>query len=209
MKVLVADDHAVTRRGLRELVIEAFDDVEVVEAATTDEIFEAVGVHACALFLLDVRMPGVGIVEVIRRLCASHPAVPIVVVTGHTEIEYAVETMNAGAKAFVYKHQDAEVLVQAMRTAAAGETFLAPETAMTIATSAVKTKSQPPHTLLSGREWEVFVRIAKGAAVKEIAAELHISDKTVATYVSRIRQKTGLSTAVDVARYALVNKLVD
>ena len=207
--VLIADDHAVTRRGMKDLVLDTLAVGVVVEAANTDEILEALPDHDWGLILLDLRMPGIGIVETIRRIRERLSAVPVLVVTAVTEVEYVVEVMKAGATGFVEKSRSDDELATALREVALGKPYLHPDTAQQTAAVVWGPTASQPHHSLSDREMAVFICIAKGLSVKDIAADLHISDKTVATYLARIRTKTGISSHVEIARYAIHNKLVD
>ena len=205
--VLVADDHEVTRRGLRELIAEYFGAVDVVEAADGRGVLELVPQRAWDLVLLDVVMPETHPAELVRTVRAGLPKTPILMLTAAKEPQYAAETMRAGANGLVHKHRAATELIEAIRAVLDGESYLHPETAAELAK--LEPEGVPLHESLSPRELQVLRGIAMGRSVKEIAAELEISDKTVATYQSRIREKTGLSSAVEFTRYALLNGLVD
>jgi len=207
--VLIADDHAVTRRGIREIVRDAWKGVIVAEAADADEISARLDEQDYDLVLLDVLMPGTTVLESISRIRKCDRAVPILVLTAIPDIECVVEVLRAGAAGFIHKQRASDDLVEAIRVVANGGRYLHPETARAVASAERRAPAPRPHQLLSERELEVFLSIARGQAVKEIAGARGLSDKTVATYLSRIRDKTGLSTHVDIARYALQNRLVD
>ncbi|MCE9575059.1 MAG: response regulator transcription factor [Deltaproteobacteria bacterium] len=206
---LIADDHEVTRRGLREILREAWPEVAISEAGDHGALRAMLPTQPWDLILLDVFMPGATVLDGLAAIREAAPRVPVLVLTAATGIEYVVETMKAGASGLIHKHRAADDLVEAIARVAAGGTYLHPDTAAEIATSlrpAPVTESR--HDRLSPRELEIFRLIALGRAIKEIAAELEVSDKTVATYVARIREKTGLTTYVEIARYALHQKLV-
>ena len=207
--VLIADDHEVTRRGMREIVHEAFPEVEILEAADGPGVRSQLTARPWDLILLDIMMPGSNVLETLARIREMHPSVPVLVLTAVTEVEYVVQTMKAGANGLIHKHHAADELLGAIKRVADGGTYLHAETAIAIATSLRATEPARPHKDLSARELEIFRLIALGQAIKEIADELGISDKTVATYLARIREKTGLSSPVAIARYALKNGLVD
>lgn len=210
MKFLVADDHAVTRRGIREVLVEAFDGVVIHEASTSDEVLAAVLDPAKGpwnLVILDVLMPGAGVVDVLTAIRAANAALPVLILTAATEVEYVTRTLAAGATGVVHKHHAADDLIVAVRRSLDGHSWLHPDTAAELA-AAMGTPDDRPHESLSKRELEVFRRIALGQTVKEIAYDLGISDKTVATYMGRIRDKTDLSSNVAIARYALRHGLV-
>ena len=209
-KILVADDHEITRRGVRELIAETDPDAIVIEAYDGASCLRVVDEHSdLDLVLLDVNMPGSNVVDTFTSIRARNENVPVLVLTALTEVEYIIQTMKVGAAGFVQKHQAADELLQAMRTVLNGGVYLHPESAAAIASSLHERKEPGLQDRLSDREKEVFRLIALGRSVKEIAYELSLSDKTVSTYLTRIREKTGLSSHVEIARYALKNKLVD
>lgn len=207
--VLIADDHEVTRRGVREIVADAFEEIEIAEAVDAPSVLAQLAARPWDLILLDAMMPGGNIVDLIARIRAASATVPILVLTAVTEIELVLETMKAGANGFLGKHHASDVLVDAIRKLAGGERYLPPDTAAAVAAALGERKPEALHGRLSERELEIFLLIARGRSIKESASELHLSDKTVATYVARIREKTGLTSYVDIARYALQHKLVD
>jgi len=210
-RVLIADDHEVTRRGLRDILLDAFACVEVVEAADGAAALAKLATGPLDLIVLDVLMPGPNILDLIAAIRADrvHAKVPVLVLTAATEIEYCIQSVKAGANGVIHKHRVTGELLAAIEGVMAGGVYLHPETALAVAAALREDRQTLPHQKLSRRELEIFVQIALGRAIKEIAGDLGLSDKTVATYVSRIREKTGLSSYVDIARYAIQNKLVD
>lgn len=207
--VLIADDHAVTRRGLREIIVDAFPGVEPVEVGDGHAALAQLGTRPWDLILLDVMMPGPGILEVLARIRAFSLTLPVLVLTGTTEVQYVIETMKAGANGLIHKHHADDDLLLAIQQVADGGTYLHADTAVAVARSLQTAVSPPLHETLSERELDVLRRIALGRAVKEIAFDLGVSNKTVATYLARIRDKTGLIGHVEIARYALRKGLVD
>ncbi len=209
MRALIADDHAITRRGLRELLQDAYDAVQVTEVGDADAAIALVREHAFELALLDVLMPGPGILQVLTLMRQARPTMPILVLTGSNELQYVIETMQAGANGLIHKHQAADELLRAIQCVADGGSYLHAQTAVAVARALQAPRSRLPHESLSERELDVFCRIARGQAVKEIGFELALSSKTVATYLARIREKTGLTGHVEMARYAIQHRLVD
>ncbi len=208
-QVLIADDHAVTRRGIREIVAEAYVGAQITEVGDALQAIEMAQSRQWDLILLDVMMPGPGILEVLAAVRAASPNVPVLVLTGTTEVQYVIETMKAGANGLIHKHHAADVLLQAIQQVADGGSYLHPDTAVAVARALQAPRARLPHEALSEREFDVLCRIARGRTVKQIAFELGLSDKTVATYLARIRDKTGLAGHVEIARYALQHRLVD
>lgn len=203
--ILVADDHEILRRGVRHLIQEEFPGAEIGEAGTTTDVLARVHEHPWDLILLDILMPGVGIQEALTRIRADYPRIPILLFTGLREIEPVVLAMKAGANGVVHKHRTCDDLINAIRTVASGEIYLPPD----VATAMDRATEVLPHLRLSGREIEVFRLIARGRPMKDIATALDLSEKTVGTYLARIRDKTGLGSYVEITRYALHNKVVE
>jgi two-component system invasion response regulator UvrY len=207
--VLIADDHAVTRHGIQQLLRDAFEGVQVVGVGDGDAALAELPSRPWDLILLDVMMPGPSILELLGRIRLVNPSVPVLVLTASSEIEYVIETMKAGANGLIHKHHAVDDLLQAVQRIAHGGTYLHAETAAAIAKTLQARKPTLPHHDLSARELDIFRRIALGRAIKEIGFELGLSEKTVATYLARIREKTGLTSHVEIARYALKSGLVD
>ncbi len=207
--VLIADDHAVTRRGIREIIVDAFEGVDAVEVGDGDAALAQLGTRPWDLILLDVMMPGPGILAVLGHIRAASGTVPVLVLTGTDEVQYVIETMKAGANGLIHKRHAADDLLRAIQQVADGGTYLHADTAVAVARSMHADAAPALHEVLSGREMDVLRRIARGQTVKEIAFDLGLSNKTVATYLARIRDKTGLVGHVEIARYALRQRLVD
>lgn len=208
-RVLIADDHAITRRGLRELLQDAYEGLQVIEVGDADAAIEQACREDFDLVLLDVLMPGPGILPTLARIRQARPGLPVLVLTGSSELQYVIETMQAGANGLIHKHQAADELLHAIQCVATGGAYLHAQTAVAVARALQAPKARLPHEGLSARELDVFCRIARGQAVKEIGYELGLSGKTVATYLARIREKTGLTGHVEMARYALQHRLVE
>jgi two-component system, NarL family, invasion response regulator UvrY len=209
MRVLIADDHSITRKGLELVVREIFEDADICEAENGDILLARLGEAPRDLILVDVHMPGeMGILELIAGIRRRDAKVPVLVITAATELSFVMQSMKAGANGLVHKHMPPDELVRAIETVSTGKTYLHGDTAARIARSLAEERDVLPHEKLSPRELAILKGLAMGSAVKEVAADLGISDKTVATYVGRIRQKTGLTTPVDMARYAMQHDLV-
>ena len=211
-RYLIADDHAVTRRGIADLLDERFPEASRSEVGDGDAAVAAVAAQNGARFeliLLDVVMPGPGILPVLASIRAVDPKVPILVLTGSDEAEYIAQVLGAGADGLVLKRHAADELLHAVDTVLAGQSYLHPDSAKAMAGLLREKPVAALHELLSDRERQIFIAVALGRTIKEIGFALGLSDKTVATYLARIREKTGLLSHVDIARYALKNGLVD
>jgi len=209
IRILLADDHAVVREGLRRLLEEHADLRVVAEATTGDEVLGAVAASPVDVLVLDISMPGPGVFVLLKRLGEDRPSVRTVVLSVHPEDQYAVRVLRAGAAGYLSKERSSGLLVEAIRKAHRGEVFVSPALADSLAAQVVGRGLRPTHQLLSDRELDVLVRLAKGQSVKAIAADLALNRKTVSTYHSRIRRKLHLQSDAELIRYALEQGLAD
>ncbi len=207
-RALIADDHGVTRRGLGEILRDLYPGIEIGEAVDQPSMLARVRQGGWDIVLLDAMMPSARAAETTRAVRAIDPSLPILVITAATGLDSVIETIKAGANGLIHKHRCIDEVVEAIRKVAAGETYLHPDTEAEIERELAASKQPLLHERLSEREGEIFRRLALGRAVKEIAGDLDISAKTVATYVARIRQKTNLGSYVEITRYAMQNGLV-
>jgi DNA-binding NarL/FixJ family response regulator len=209
IRVLIADDHELVRRGVRGLLKEAFPDVVLGEALDAAQTLAVVEKKAWDLVLLDINMPGRNGLDVLQDLKRLYPKLPVVMLSTYPEKDYAVRAFKLGAAAYVSKESASGELLAAARKALAGGRYVTPLLAEALAATVAGESPAAPHDLLSNRELQVLRLVASGKSLKEIAAELCLSEKTIGTYRTRISQKIGLSTNVDLARYATLHKLVD
>ena len=208
-RILIADDHEVLRRGLKTILAEAFPDLVAGEAADARQALEAVEKRHWDVVLLDINMPGRSGLEVLQDLKRLHPQLPVVVLSVFAEKDYAVRAFKLGASGYVSKQSASGELLAAIRKALAGGRYVTPLLAEALAATVAGATPAVPHELLSNRELQVLRLVALGKPLKEIAAEFSLSEKTIGTYRTRISQKLGLSTNVELARYAMQHKLVD
>ncbi len=209
IRVLLADDHAIFRAGLRRLVEEAGGMVVVAEAADGREALERVRDVKPDVAVIDISMPGLDGLEVISQLSFSHPKLPILVLTMHEEEQYVVRTIAAGAMGYITKRSVPEQLVKAIRKVHAGGRYLTEEAAELLALRlASGNRMESPLDCLSNREIQVLRRLALGQTTREIAEIYHISIKTVDTYRSRLLQKLNLRNNAELTRFAIQNDLV-
>ncbi|MCP5523786.1 MAG: response regulator transcription factor [Verrucomicrobiales bacterium] len=208
-RILIADDHQIVRRGLQELLSSAFPECTVGEARDSREAVDLLASQSWDLVLLDVNMPGRSGLEVLedaRRLC---PQTPVLVLSAYPEEEFAMRAFKLGAAGYLNKQSACDELVVAVRKVLAGGRYVTASMAERLAASLGGGLEQAPHESLSSRELQVLRLVATGKTLKEVAAELALSEKTVGTYRARIAEKTGLSSSVQLARYAMRHKLVD
>ncbi len=210
IRVLLADDHPVVRKGLSQIVAEHRDMVVVGEAGDGAAVLQSISRLAVDVLVLDINMPGRSGLEVLREVKQLQPRLPVLVLSVHPEDQLAVRALMAGASGYLNKDSAPEDLVKAIRKVFAGGKFVTPTLAEAlVANLQMESIDTPPHKTLSDREYSVMLRIASGKAVSEIASELCLSVKTVSTYRARILEKMNMKTNADLTRYAIHNGLVE
>lgn len=208
MRILIADDHAVFRRGLRETLREAFAKATFGEAQTAEETLEFMRRSTWDLLILDISMPGKSGLDILEEVKRQWPQLPVLFLSMYPEEQYAKRALKAGAAGYLTKESVPEELKAAIRKVAAGGRYVSVGLAERLAYDLRRRADTPAHELLSDREFQVLRMIGAGKTVKEIADELSLSVKTVSTYRSRILEKTGMRTTADLIRYALQEQLV-
>jgi len=207
--VLLADDHAIIRNGLKNLINET-DDLRVAgEAADGNSLLARVRERDWGILVLDLSMPGYSGIELLRMVAAESPKLPILIFSMHQEEQYAVRAIRSGASGYLTKDCDSDLLIPALRKIAAGGLFVSQKTAELLAAENARPDNRLPHTLLSNREYEVFAKIIEGKSMTDIANELHLSIKTVSTHKTHIFNKLNVSSQVDLVRYAIQHHLCD
>lgn len=209
IRVLIADDHAILRRGLRQ-IIEETDDLTVVgEAESSAEALGQIRSQPCDVVLLDISMPDRNGMDTLAILAKDHPRVAVLMLSTHPENQYAVRALRAGAAGYLTKQSAPAQLVNAIRRVATGKKFVTPTVAEELARHVLNDSDRPPHELLSNREYQTMCLIASGSTVSEIALQLSLSVKTVSVYRARILAKLGVTSNAAIAHYAIKNKLVE
>jgi DNA-binding NarL/FixJ family response regulator len=208
-RILIADDHELVRRGLRQILAETFSDLAAEEAADGGQTLLAVEKQSWDLVLLDINLPGRSGIEVLQDLKRLRPQLRVIVVSAHAEKDYAVRAFKLGAAGYISKQSASTELIAAVHKALAGGRYITPSLGEALAATVAGEAPAAPHETLSDRELQVLRQVALGKPLKEIASELSLSEKTVGTYRMRIGRKLGLGTNVEIARYAARHKLVD
>ena len=208
IRILVADDHALVRGGIRQIVATTADLEVAGEATRGPEVLDKVRGGDYQLLLLDMTMPGISGIDLIRHLKAARPELPILVLSMHNEGQVVLRALHAGAAGYVTKDSEPEILLAAIRKVAGGGRFIDP-TLVDVVVFASGGADAPPHELLSDREFEVLQLLAGGRSLNEIAATLNISAKTISTHKMRLMQKLGLNNNADLVRYAVRHELVE
>jgi len=203
IRVLLADDHTMVRRGLKQ-ILESDPAVNVVfEAGNGNEVVEFVRGNTIDVVVMDITMPGRNGLEALKDLKRIDPRLPVLVLSMHPHDQYAVRVLKAGAAGYITKESAPDELVAAIKKAFRGGKYISSEVAELLADHIENGEVDEPHKLLSDREFEVFLRIGKGKSLTNIAHELNISVKTVSTYRTRIIEKTRISTNASITRYCV------
>jgi DNA-binding NarL/FixJ family response regulator len=209
IRVLLADDHAIVRAGLKEILSDTADITVAGEANNGQDVMARIRSAEFDVAVLDMSMPGRGGIELIKQVKAERPKLRVLVLSMHSEQQYAVRAVKAGASGYLTKDSAAEQLVAAIRRIAAGGAYVTPETAERLVLDSGARADAAPHTLLSDREFQVFQLIASGRSMTEIARQLSLSVKTVSTHKTRLMEKMGLANQAELIRYAIDNKLIE
>jgi DNA-binding NarL/FixJ family response regulator len=207
MKIIVADDHAIVRKGFHQIVSTRPGWQVTAEAASGDELLALLRRGSFDLLVLDVSLGERSGIDLLERVHAEFPSLPVLMLSVMPEEQYAVRCLRAGANGYVQKDCEPEEILDAMARVANGGKYITPRLAAHLADEMVRGNDQP-HEKLSTREFEVFRLIARGRTPTEIAEMLHLSVKTVSTYRTRILEKTGFRSNADIIAYAIRNSLV-
>jgi DNA-binding NarL/FixJ family response regulator len=209
LRVLIADDHAILRRGLAEILMREVQGAVCGEAENASQVLAQVQRHAWDLVILDINMPGRSGIEVLGDLKRLYPKLPVLVLSMYPEDQYGRRLLKAGASGYMNKDSAPEELIKAMRKVLAGGRYVSPALAEKLALELDEGRERPLHETLSNREFEVLRMIASGRTITQIAEELHLSATTVSTYRARILEKMKMTSSAELMHYALVNHLVD
>lgn len=209
IRVLIADDHAIVRRGLKQILAETSDIAVTGEAETG---FQAIKIARQGVFdvmLLDISLPDQSGIEALKQIKKEQPKLAVLMLSMHTEHEFAVRALKAGAAGYLNKQSAPAQLVTVIRHVAAGKKYISPAVAEELANALGSDTEQPLHAALSDREFQTLRLIASGKTLSGISAELHLSPKTVSVYRGRLLEKLKLRNNSDLTRYAIQNHLVD
>lgn len=208
IEILIADDHAIVREGLKQIVAETADMVVADEATSGHEVLEKVRSNEYDVVILDISMPGRGGVDILKQLKSQRPNLPILILSMHPEEQYAVRVLKAGAAGYLTKESAPDELITAIRRVSKGRKYVSSSLAEKLAFDLERDTEKPFHEILSDREYQVMCMIASGKRVQEIAEELCLSVKTVSTYRSRILQKMKMKNNAELMHYAIKHGLV-
>ncbi|MCC7243165.1 MAG: response regulator transcription factor [Acidobacteria bacterium] len=210
MRILLADDHAIVRSGLRRIITDAFPGTTVGEAGSCHEVRDKVRETDWSVLVLDIALEDRNSLELVPELKTLRPRMPIIVLSMYGERQFVVRALRLGVSAYLTKDRAPEELLEAIRSVLQGRRYLSETVARELAdhVALAGSGSEPPHELLSSREYEVLVLLASGQSVSEVAVRLDLSVKTVSTYRTRILEKMGMSSNAQLMRYAMQHGLV-
>ena len=208
LKILIADDHAVVRRGLKQILAEEFDEVVFGEAQNTREMLKHLQQENWNVVILDITLPDRSGLELLGELKLTHPNLPVLVLSMHPEDQYGIRVLKSGASGYMTKECAPDEIAMAIRKVLGGGKYVSPSLAERLAFNLEDNRKTPPHEGLSDREFEVMLMIASGKTLTEIAQKLDLSIKTVSTYRSRILEKFKMQNNAELIRYAIENRLV-
>jgi two-component system, NarL family, invasion response regulator UvrY len=209
MHILITDDHAVVRRGLREILADSLEGATFSEAGNADDALRLLAGHAASVLVLDINMPGRSGLDLLKDVRRIYPRLPVIVLSVQPEDQYALRCLRAGAAAYINKDSAPEELGQAARKVLGGGRYLSAGVAEKLVTILDDPAGKPRHEMLSDRELEVMLLIASGVSLTEIGARLHLSAKTVSTYRARVMDKMQMRSNAELTRYAVAHSLID
>lgn len=208
LRILLADDHAVVRQGVKQILAEAFTQVTFGEAQNAHDLMALVGSERWDIVVLDLNMPGGNGLEALKQIKSDRPLLPVLILSMFPEDQYAVRTLRAGASGYLNKESAPEELVLAIRKILHGGEYISASVADELVFYARNEDDQPLYKHLSDREYQVLCLIASGKEVKEISTELSLSAKTISTYRARLLEKMNMKTNAEITHYAIQNGLV-
>jgi DNA-binding NarL/FixJ family response regulator len=208
MKILIADDHAIVRHGLKQILADEFKKADFGEARNGQEVLDFIWKENWDVVVLDITMPGRSGLEVLKEIKKARPRLPVLVLSMHPEDQFAVRVLKSGASGYMTKESAPNELVGAIRKIMAGGRHISTSVAEIMASYITLDSQRPPHEQLSNREFQVMRLIASGKTVSEIARMLSLSVRTISTYRARILEKTGMKTNAELTHYAFQHQLV-
>jgi two-component system, NarL family, invasion response regulator UvrY len=208
IRVAIVDDHAIVRAGLRQFLVEQVDLRVVAECANGREALDVVREQSADVMLLDISMPGQNGVDTLLAIKARAPELPVLILSSFPEEHYATTLLRQGASGYLNKECDPQDIVKAIRTVSLGRRYITPGVAERLAAGLANGSEKPLHEQLSEREFQVFLRLAQGETIGQLALSMSLSAKTVSTYRTRVMEKMGLSSNSDLTYYAIKNGLI-
>ena len=209
MRILIADDHELLRKGLQELLRRGFPGAAFGEARDADQVLEKVRKHSWDVIILDITMPGRSGLDALKDVRIQQPRVPVLMLSMHSEREYGKRALKAGASGYLHKDSAPDQLIGAIRKVLGGGRYVSPALAERLALDLHPESERPAHERLSNREIEVLRLLASGKSVSQIADILHLAVTTISTYRARILEKMKMASTAELIYYAITNHLLD
>ena len=209
IRIIIADDHPIVRAGLKQLIAEDAGITVAGEASNGIELLEKVRHEIYDVIVLDLTMPGMDGIDVLKQLKIEKPRIPVIILTVHPESQYALRILKAGASGYLTKESAPNELIKAVRKVHGGGKYINPSLAEKIAFALDDDAGKPPHETLSDREYQVFCLIGSGKTVSQIAEALSLSVKTISTYRTRVLEKMQMHNNAELIHYAIQNDLVE
>lgn len=209
IRLLIADDHKIFRKGLRQTIEDNSGMTVTGEATNGNEVLDLLSKHHFDVVILDLSMPGPSGLDILKQIRENQPKMPVIILSMHPEEQYALRVMKAGAAGYLTKETDEEDLIAAIRKAYRGGKYITPSLAEKLAFAVEVDFEHSTHEKLSDREFQVMRMIGQGSSISEIASKLSLSVSTVSTYRTRILEKTGLRNSAAITRYVIKNRLID
>lgn len=206
--ILIADDHAIVRKGLKQIILEEYPSALVGEVGDVESLIAEVIKNNWEIIVCDISMPGRSGLEALKQIKEINPHIPVLMMSMYSEEQYAVRVLKGGASGYLTKDKVHEELIKAIQAIKLGRKYITPSVAEKLAETLNSPDNKPPHELLSNREFDVLKLLADGKAVSDIAAQLNLSATTVSTYRSRILEKFNMKTNAELTRYAIENGLI-
>lgn len=207
-RILIADDHSVVRRGLKQILLDAFPSAHVEEVADAEDLLKNVRMHEWDVVITDISMPGRSGLDVLQQIRLDRPKLPVLILSVHPEDQYAIRVLKAGASGYLNKDSAPEDLVKAINRVMLGKKYITASIAEKLATTLEQDSEKLPHEYLSDREFEVLKLLAAGKSISDIGDQISLSASTVSTYRARILTKMNLKTNADLTLYAVEHKLI-
>ncbi len=207
-KILIADDHTVVRKGLKQILLDAYPSAIIEEVADAEDLLRNVQMKPWDVVITDISMPGRSGLDVLQQIRLDHPKLPVLILSVHPEDQYAIRVLKAGASGYLNKDSAPEDLVKAVDRVMMGKKYITPSIAEKLATTLEQDSEKLPHEYLSDREFEVLKLLAAGKSVSDIGEQISLSASTVSTYRARILSKMNLKTNADLTLYSVEHKLI-
>jgi len=207
-RFLIADDHAVVRMGIKQILMQAFPSAIVEEVSDAEDLLKRVNLEKWDVVISDISMPGRSGLEILQQIRLDHPKLPVLILSVYSEDQYAIRVLRAGASGYLSKESAAVELVRAINQLLLGRKYITPSIAEKMVGMLDRDLEKLPHEHLSNREFQIYRLLAAGKGVSEIAEEIFLSVSTVSTYRSRVMSKMKLKTNSDLTLYAVENKLL-